>query len=156
MTDPALSPLLGRLRHDLSERQWSDFFDDIYHLGLALGIEPRLGVDPELARFIEDTVPVLREHHVDLMFFPGEVVRRFQGIWEYNEWERLCAARSGLQFFVDLFGKTALAENLSDFDTGYVDDLIREMGREGHLTDDEIPHGVPRSHWWWWHPRQTA
>jgi hypothetical protein len=137
-----LLEVLARARRDLAERHWDDLFDDVYDLGKLLVVEPRLGAAPELTQFVEDSVPALREHHVDLMFFPGSVVRRFRGIWEDREWEQLCVARSGLQFFVDLF-RSALADNLSDFDIGYVDELIRERGHEGHLADGEIPRGNP-------------
>lgn len=155
MTADQLSHVVTRARGALAEQRWDDFFDDVYELGKLLVVEPRLTATPELTQFVEDSVPALREHHVDLMFFPGSVVRRFHGIWEGPEWEQLCVARSGLQFFVDLFSG-ALADNLADFDTGYVDELIRERGHEGHLADDEIPRGIPRSHWWWWYPRPAA
>jgi hypothetical protein len=130
--------------------------DDSYGLGKAVTAAPALYDSLELRRFLHDAVPVIKEHHVDLMFHPMRLVHRFEDEWQGDEWEQLCVSRSALQFFADLFRDTPLADNLAGLESAFVDDFIRSKGHEGHLSDSEIPVEIPAAHWWWWYPEAPS
>lgn len=130
----------------------AELMADTYLVGTVLAASPKLRSEIDLQRFLDETVSVIEKQGVDLTFFPLDVLHQFEGIWEANEWERLCVVRSGLQFFIELFQETALAEHVASIDTSAIDGLIRERGSEGYLSDDQIPPEIPLSHWWWWYP----
>lgn len=64
--------------------------------------------------------------------------------------------RSAIQLLLDQHA--AVFEELEPVQRETVVDLIdsidfelRRMGRDyGRLPDDELPRGLPASHWWWW------
>lgn len=162
MTAAALKQMLEEARQKLDVlRRGGDGYEngavaelmaDTYQVGKVLAASPKLRSEGDLQRFLDETVSVLEKQRVDLTFFPLNVSHQFEGIWEANEWEQLCVIRSGLQFFVELFQETALAEHVASLDTSALDGLIRERGSEGYLSDDQIPPEIPLSHWWWWYP----
>lgn len=166
MTSETLTRALEHARRDLatlasSEQDSEDatdalaeLLDDLYDVGKALGASAGLRTSPELQRFLEEAIPVLKARQGDLLLRPWKIRYRFQGIWEDDEWIQLLVARSGLQFFIELFRETALAENVAELDTSDVDEFIRERGNEGNLTDEQIPPELPASHWWWWYPKE--
>jgi hypothetical protein len=70
-----------------------------------------------------------------------------------EEWRIACERRTALQFMAEWFVGGPLAERLGELELDSVDELLRERGRtEGLLAADQIPEGIPRSHWWWWWP----
>jgi len=163
MTAAFLSQLLEPARPQLDALQQGDdgytrgtvdgLMSVVYGLGKALSASPELRADAALQRFLDETASVLKARQVNLTHYPWTVVREFKGNWESNEWDQLCVARSGLQFFIDLFRDTALSEEVAAIDPGDMDEFIRELGTdEGYSTDDEIPLEIPASHWWWWYP----
>jgi hypothetical protein len=67
-----------------------------------------------------------------------------------DQWPRACERRSAVQFLMDLFDGIAPPGVLEGIDTEEVDEKLRHRGKwEGFLRPDEIPEGIPASHWWW-------
>ena len=67
-----------------------------------------------------------------------------------DQWARALERRSAVQFLLDLYRGLAPPGLLEEVDTEEVDWLLRRRGRtEGYLRPDEIPDGIPTSHWWW-------
>lgn len=125
-----------------------------YQLGKVVSASPELLSERAVQRFLGETAAVINEQNVDLSFYQLPVLHRFEGIWESNEWEQLCVTRSGIQFFVDLFRETALADDVAAINASDIDELIRKRGNdEGYLPDEKIPPEIPLSHWWWWYPK---
>jgi hypothetical protein len=70
-----------------------------------------------------------------------------------GEWRVACERRTALEFLADWFAHGSLADRLGELELDRVDELLRERGQtEGLLPEDQIPEGIPRSHWWWWWP----
>jgi len=60
-------------------------------------------------------------------------------------WQEVCLYRSALEFLGDLLrGVPALAEEV---DLGEADQLMRQHVRV--VDPQEVPAGMPASHWWW-------
>lgn len=157
----SLDPLIAEARQDLDTlRAAGDdpdpalayLLDDLYRIGLAIEREPSHRVSPDLRRFIDDSAAVFYDRSTALLFQPNLIVQRFRDTWIDDEWRQLCAARSGLQFLIDLYPNTLIDDFLPLLEADYVDDFIRRQGHEGHLYDNEIPRSIPQSHWWWWYP----
>jgi hypothetical protein len=67
-----------------------------------------------------------------------------------DEWLQAMERRSALQFLLDAYAQTPLAERFPYLEVGDLDELLRHRGQtEGFLRDEDIPDGVPESHWWW-------
>jgi len=148
---------LARLRQgsespdpDVALEGW---MDDAYEIGTVIAMSAGLRSDARLRRYVEDATPVLHEQAINLSFYPDFVESRFSGSWEYNEWTQLCGARSEIEFFRELF-REAAPDIIGMIECRNLDEVIRARGHEGHLEDDEIPSGVPVSHWWWWYPEE--
>jgi hypothetical protein len=164
MNSSTLLDLIATTRQDLDTlRQSSDVYEsgamaelmyDVYRLGIELSASPKSGSDVALRQLLAEVASVLTERNVDLAYYPQTVVRQFRTSWEANEWEQLCIARSGIEFFMALFLESVLAEKVAAISTSAIDKFIRESGDEGYLSDDEIPLEIPLSHWWWWYPEK--
>lgn len=163
MTADALTQILDTGHRILDFiRQRNDVYDDggmeelmldVYELGRAISASPELRSNAAVQQFLEETTSVLMSKgYVALSFYPPSVTLRFEDNWEGDEWEQLCIARSGIEFFIELFRETALSEEAASMDTREMDAFIRARGDEGHLSDDEIPPEIPLAHWWWWYP----
>ncbi len=65
--------------------------------------------------------------------------------------------RSAIQFFLDDHasvlaepGQESRRDGIAE-DVELLDDELRRLGEAyGPLPDDELPRGLPKSHWWWW------
>jgi len=150
-------PRLARLRQG-SERPdphaaLARWMDDAFEIGTALVTSAALRSNARLLRYVEDAVPVLDVLAFSLASYPDFVESRFSGSWEDNEWTQLCGARSEIEFFRELFREVA-PDIIEMIECRDLDEVIRARGHEGHLEDDEIPSGVPVSHWWWWYPEE--
>jgi hypothetical protein len=67
-----------------------------------------------------------------------------------DQWPCALERRSAVQFLIDLYRGLAPPGVLEQVDTEEMDELLRHRGAwEGFLTPDEIPEGIPASHWWW-------
>jgi hypothetical protein len=164
MTSDLLSQLLRSARRHLDALLQGDngykhgsvngLMTVAYRLGQALSADPGFCTDAAVRQFMDETASVLKARQVDLTYYPATLMLEFRGNWETNEWEQLCAARSGIQFFIDLFRDTALSDEVGSIDVGDIDEFIRERGTdEGYSADEEIPSEIPASHWWWWFPQ---
>lgn len=164
MTSNTLQALLATTRKDLNAlRQSSDVYEsgameelmyDAYRLAIELSSSPESRSEVALRQLLAEVAAVIEERNVDLSYYPWTVVRQFRTSWEANEWEQLCIARSGIEFFMELFREGVLAERAAGIDTSELDEFIRESGGEGHLPDEAIPLEIPLSHWWWWYPEK--
>jgi hypothetical protein len=73
--------------------------------------------------------------------------------WENGEWETCCQTRSFFEWLGSMAPAGLAAVLERDVDLEELEGWMRARGEsEGGLTDDEIPAGMPSSHWWWWTP----
>ena len=71
-------------------------------------------------------------------------------------WEPTCVGWSSGYFLRQLYDETGALHDWNCFLTpDESDDMLRWHGEEdGCLTDEQIPDGIPPTHWWWWYPRE--
>ena len=79
--------------------------------------------------------------------------------WGYLDrdwWEPICVGWSSGHFLRELYEGTGALDDWHCFLTpDEMDDMLRWHGEEdGCLTDEQIPDGIPPTHWWWWYPRE--
>ena len=130
----------------------------VFELGLARQVNPsafqsdqvRQRLSAQGARFFSFL------HLVD--YYVSRLERQFWGVWE-GRWIDVCFARSGLEFLLDLYQETAFSEtddteNGATFDKTEFEDLdagIQQLQSEyGGVPAQQIPAGIPVSHWWWY------
>jgi hypothetical protein len=105
----------------------------------------------EVVTFLKATAPQLERIGVGFVDFLWE--SRDGLLQEFlfpDQWPRACERRSAVQFLIDLYRGLASPSVLQQLDTEQVDWLLRRKGKiEGLLRPDEIPDGIPASHWWW-------
>lgn len=124
-----------------------------YRAGLLCSGAPELR--PEVSARL---APVWRhfadEGTFELQMFAGRQMS--SALCEAEGWPGPCRGRSALAFFIE-FADAALELESLRVELADLDESLREgADREGYLRDEEIDAGVPRTHWWWWAPRDAT
>lgn len=135
------------------KEQTENLLAAVFGLGIEVHNNPSLRQSPELAAFLLETASSLPALMPDIARFIRVTENIFYRGWDGGEWVWACKRRSGLEFLFGLYSGTSFAQYLADADLSDLDGLLRERGhQEGYLSTDEIPAGIPPSHWWWWYP----
>ena len=148
-----------------SEReQITDQFMSRYlELYLLTRNNPDLKLDEKYRDFIEQSQHLLRGLRFELNRYVSEIESRLRTIFEYNEWEAIiCPRRSAVEAVKEMYRGTSFEEFYEGenpealiLDTEDLDDSIEMRAhKEGYLKEDQIPKGIPTSHWWWWSPEE--
>lgn len=105
-----------------------------------------------LARFRQESASAMLAHRDRLSFQVNEALILAEDANDY-EWPRLCMSRSVIQFLIDDYTGTPVPELIDRDDLAELDEEMERVGgRQGPLDDDQIPKGMPASHWWWRYP----
>lgn len=69
---------------------------------------------------------------------------------DFYKWPGIPWKRSALEFIFQFFQKTCSRD--SDFESWLTetDENLRQAQSVMGTFDDEVPQGIPHSHWWWW------
>ena len=136
-------------RRDLIE----DLMTGIYSLGLLLHREPLLRSSPEMLKFLRDGQSLLLMAVPSILSYVNTTESKFYASWVYDEWTRVSIRRSAIEFLRELFRETSFAEFLAFFNTDDIDKMFPSKEEKGgYLPVENIPIGIPPSHWWWWYP----
>ena len=80
-------------------------------------------------------------------------IERIAGsILEPGEWEKLFWRRSAIEALKELYQDTVFEQYFYqiEIDEDTEERLEFLSQREGPVSEDDIPKGIPSSHWWWW------
>lgn len=98
-------------------------------------------------------VPALRRIAGGLGHFAGSIETSF--VLGVDEWTDIAWRRSALEFLFRLLPAEDGDWLRREIEPNAYDDLIRRYSHDlGYLRATEIPPGIPKSHWWWWAPRE--
>jgi hypothetical protein len=151
-----LRTLAARLtRQPAPHAEAAGFMYRLVDLGVALAGDPGRRESREVSAFIDETAPHLVRGFDSLGLFAMEIRARSQNDWsaDPHRWEELCRRRSAVEFLCELYRETALAELLPEIDNAWLDEIMRETGvARGHFSREDVPAGMPPTHWWWWLP----
>jgi hypothetical protein len=153
--------LLEKLRLN-SEEVNSDAVTDVFmqtllHVYLLVARNPCLRQEVKLPEFLNESAPMLAGGiSQDIVNFQINIENLFSQDPDYDPWEQVCYHRSAFEALRELYQNTqdeGLQRRLKsdeDFNPEDVDFIINERAFMGIFPEDEIPVGIPRSHWWWW------
>lgn len=130
------------------------FMSAIYEAGRALQLHPEWATQPTWRNFIEASAPILAERILEFSRFYQDSTDVLARGWEFGEeWIGVCRDWSSAQFVRELYGDT-LEQPFHYFseDDEYLDNLRAQGEKHGPLRPQDIPEGIPPSHWWWWYP----
>jgi hypothetical protein len=91
--------------------------------------------------------------------FQTDIEDSFSQDPDYDPWPEVCKRRSAFEALRELFHDTQysdlkeyldLSSSNQDFNPEDIDYIIEHKAFPEPISDDEIPQGIPRSHWWWW------
>jgi hypothetical protein len=101
--------------------------------------------------FVRETAPLIPAWALAIDFAQRAVRKLVSLSYQYDGWDRVARARSEIEAVPDLYAGSVPATYLPELDE--LDDLLREEapGQNG-LGPDDVPAGIPPSHWWWWAP----
>jgi hypothetical protein len=134
------------------------FMDGLLNLYLALKADLSIEVEPQFQNYLRESADLLTWITFDIGIFISEINQALRELFYSDEWFGICRNRSAVEALRELYQNTNLGEhlsvepNLSDLDTRDLDGEIRLKGEEGFLSQEQIPAGIPSSHWWWWLP----
>ena len=134
------------------------------YLELYLSIKNNLSLksDEKYQNFIEQSKYFLSHLTSELNRYVVELEKRTNSIYYDNEWETIvCPSRSAIEAVKEIYQDTSFKEFYEGenpealiLDTEDLDDSIEmKAHKEGYLKEDQIPKGIPTSHWWWWSPQ---
>lgn len=132
------------------------FMRAIYDAGRMLHQRVDWAQLPEWRGFIEKSAPILSKQILEFSRFYLDSTDLLEREWEWGEeWLRVCRDWSSAQFMRDLYGeKLDRPFHYFSEDDDYLDDLRAQGEKHGPVRPEEIPPGIPASHWWWWYPEQ--
>lgn len=100
--------------------------------------------------FVAATTDGLNAVWTGVLSFAEDLEALARDTFVADEWRQAVERRSALQFLLDAYARTPLAERFPYLEVDDLDELLRHRGQtEGFLRDEDIPDGVPESHWWW-------
>jgi hypothetical protein len=122
--------------------------------------------NPTYQDFLQSNIPPVARMQDYIVSYKMEIEDLFPPDPDGDSpWVDACWARSAFQAFLEMYHftlETDLREkyidlSFEDFDPAYVDDVLEDFaGRHGPANANEIPVGMPRSHWWWWGEKTEA
>ncbi|MGF1485879.1 MAG: hypothetical protein ACFBSE_02075 [Prochloraceae cyanobacterium] len=145
-----------RLEEDtfsLRENKMRGIMNEIMEVYLAIQADSSLKSDPDFQRFLNDSSILLcRTMISDMPRYISSVERILTFTLEPGEWVKVCWRRSAIEAIKELYPNTVFEQYFSEIDTEDDLDLILESRgkKEGPVSEEEIPNGIPSSHWWWW------
>jgi hypothetical protein len=164
-----------QLLRKLDTLEWNDnertssatrlFMSALLDLYLTIQREPALKEVAIYQDFLEPSAVLVARVQDYIINYEMSVENLFHIDPDYDPWETVCWRRSAFQAFLEVYQftqKTKLKEylNLSneDFNPEDIDYMIEGyiMRDGGTVDEDEIPVGIPRSHWWWWGEKTEA
>jgi hypothetical protein len=142
-------------------RYASIFMDSFFELYLILQCYPSLKESSEYQDFIRSSIPFLWQMSNGITHFQMDLHESLIPHEYYDaDWSIVCPARSALEGLKEIYEGVYAPEveyyfdlksyfTSEDFDC---EELDGEMQCRifPWATEDGIPIGIPRSHWWWW------
>lgn len=141
----------------IERSQLSDFLmNKIVELYLLGKIYPDYKEDPKYQDFIRNsgsTLRILTSEIVDYIIKIENELR--ESFYSVEQWKNhICWRRSAVEALKEMYKDTPLKELYYELDTEDLDDSIEMRAhKEGGLEEEQIPKGIPTSHWWWWSPQ---
>jgi hypothetical protein len=144
----------------------NSFMSWLFNLYVNIQANPELKETIEYQEFLQKSAAIVAVAQSYIVHFQMGIVNFF-GIDScdspYDPWPEVCWRRSAYEAFRELYQftqETDLKEwldlSFEDFDPEDIDDMIEA---NAYIADgvylepihkDDIPAGIPRSHWWWW------
>jgi hypothetical protein len=142
------------------------FMNTLYDLYVDVQENPALKETAEYQKFLQESAPLVARAQDYIVQFKMDIEDFFRidsCDSPYDPWPEVCWRRSAYEAFKELYQftqETGLKEwldlSFEDFDTEYIDDMIEATAyiADGVYLEpihkEDIPAGIPRSHWWWW------
>lgn len=162
MTDSLLSPVLVDIEREIPRIGRDTPPDAVYEsvgrllqgiFRLGLGIEAMGGQVPGILRDrLRADGDALGRCLPEILYFVTRWQGQFIGAWE-SDWRAACVVRSGLEFLRRLYADSAFGREFARLGPEEFEDidafLRRRAVHDGGVREEDIPPGVPSSHWWW-------
>jgi hypothetical protein len=129
-----------------------NFLMATYDLGLLLSNEPCLKESLDFIEYIEDSIFLLQPLKGRISDFIQDTEFILTYAFQGNEWLQVCRNRSAIEFLKTFYQTTIKTKVAKAWHACVLDKKIRRVGEIEGLISEEIPVGIPSSHWWWWYP----
>ena len=149
----------GQITNTNSKRKTiaNEYMSKILRLYLAGQSDSSLLNNSEYQEYIQQSSIILKRLIYELNNYIDDIEGELRGSFYYPEqWENsICWRRSAIEALKEMYKNTLLEEFYYELDTEDLDDSIEmKAHKEGGLKEDQIPKGIPTSHWWWWSPEE--
>ena len=126
--------------------------DRIFKFYLSVQLDPSLKSESQFQEYLNESANLLCGVIWDLLSYISSIESIVKMIMEVGEWRKVCWRRSAIESLKELYKNTIFEQYFNEIDTEDDLDLILESKgkKEGPVSEEEIPDGVPLSHWWWW------
>ena len=142
---------------ETEQKRLTDFFmDEVTKLYLATKTSSSYK-DAKYREFVRNSAYILNKLSSEIVDYIIKTENEVTGSFYYAEqWEnRVCWRRSAIEALKEIYKNTSFEKFYYELDTEDLDDSIEMRAhKEGGLKEDQIPKGIPTSHWWWWSPEE--
>lgn len=138
----------------IRESKMRGVMNKILEIYLAIKVDSDLKSDPVFQHYLDESANLFYGTiTADIHMYVNSIERIAGSILEPGEWEKLFWLISAFEAFKELYQGTVFEQYLVDRveideDTEERMELLSQ--REGPVSKDDIPKGIPSSHWWWW------
>jgi hypothetical protein len=142
------------------------FMMDLLNTYCLLNLDSSLIKTQKMQEFLQESAPKIAPlAFLNIGDFQTDIEDLFSQDTDYDPWPEVCKRRSAFEALRELFHDTQYSDlkeylDLSspnqDFNPEDIDYVIEYRAIPKPVSDDEIPEGIPRSHWWWWGERTEA
>ena len=131
------------------------FMNHTIDLYIALKANTFIERDPKFQDYIQRSARKLSGITFNINYFILQIDHTLSSTFYDDEWIGVCWQRSAVEAIKEMYQNTIFEVYFEDLDTEDVDEGMESRGqREGYLSTEEIPLGIPTSHWWWWYPEK--
>lgn len=127
------------------------FLNFALDLVLLFDHDPQFKQDPDFVSFVSESISLLEYLALDDYIIKLEHMLLVLPL-ETDEWIEICYRRSRLEAICNLYSEE-IYQSVNEHLPGWISELDDRIslvkGTEGYLKEDEIPQGIPKSHWWW-------
>ena len=137
---------------NIRQNKIRQFMNKTMELYLSVQVAPSLKSETQFKQYLSESANLLNGLIGDLLVYISSIESIVTSIMEEGEWYKVCWRRSALESLKEMYQNTVFEQYFYEINTeDDLDDILeRKAKKEGGLAEEEIPTGIPSSHWWWW------
>ncbi|MEH1797042.1 MULTISPECIES: hypothetical protein [unclassified Nostoc] len=135
--------------------KFKEFMSRIMELYTDIKTEPGIESDVEFQCYLSESAAKLVFISREIEIFIADLERMLLFTFYDDEWLVVCYKRSCIEVLKEIYKNTCFEESFHYYEVEYLEELDQIIKSKNEIecyipTQDQIPVGIPPSHWWWY------